>query len=323
MFQLDKQPKKVEEEYIKRFLPKLEERIKNGSKGIKLNCRQKSVLLPNWRTDKPDESILKKLLIGQPKEIKDLNDQIMSEMEGRFTNQIKLLNRLLHIFDYERVFDNSKSTSYWLARKIGRNTCTYCNRIYTFTVVRGKGKNDRERIARPTFDHWFPKDKYPLLSLSLYNLIPSCPICNSSVKGNTYFSLEKYIHPYVKEQGHPKFEFIPDKTTEVHPKWTVQIKRAEGSKEDNTIKAFALDDMYHMHGPLEVTDIMNFKECYPDNYLKTLVTKVLNDSNGKLTIQDVYSILFGTDLNPDHYLDRPLSKMKRDLLKYLKIIEVH
>lgn len=51
--------------------------------------------------------------------------------------------------------------------------------MYTKTVFDEEG----EKITRPTFDHWFAKDDHPLLALSFYNLIPSCNICNSSVKG--------------------------------------------------------------------------------------------------------------------------------------------
>lgn len=320
MFQLDKLPTVVEDEYIRRFLPKLENRIKNGNKDSRLSCKQKSVLLPKWKEELPDETILKKLLVGNPNEIKSLNDELMDKMVGIRTSRNKLQKKLLLIFDFERVFDSSKRNSYWLAQIIGRNTCTYCNRVYTFTVIHGKGKNDSERIARPTFDHWFPKDKYPLLSLSLYNLIPSCPICNSSVKGNTYFSLDKYIHPYVYESGHPDFKFVPDVTIDEHPKWSVRIEREAGSKEDNTIKAFALDDMYKMHGPLEVTDLMMFKQNYPEYYLNTLVNKVINDSKGKITPADAYRMLFGTEIDSKHFLDRPLSKMKHDLLHYIGVI---
>lgn len=36
--------------------------------------------------------------------------------------------------------------------------------------------------------------------------------------------------------------------------------------------------------------------------------------------EDVYRILFGTESVPAKFLDRPLSKMKHDILEYLGII---
>lgn len=64
-----------------------------------------------------------------------------------------------------------ESTAYWLQRQLGVKVCPYCNRMYTTTVF---GKNN----IRPDFDHFYPKSKYPYLAVSLFNLIPSCSMCN-------------------------------------------------------------------------------------------------------------------------------------------------
>ena len=37
--------------------------------------------------------------------------------------------------------------------------------------------------------------------------------------------------------------------------------------------------------------------------------------------EEVYRMLFGTESIPSKYLDRPLSKMKHDIMEYLRIIE--
>lgn len=60
------------------------------------------------------------------------------------------LRTLACVFDYDGTLGDSKSKSYWLAEHIRRNSCTYCNRQYTFTV---SGKNNDERITRPAFDY--------------------------------------------------------------------------------------------------------------------------------------------------------------------------
>lgn len=70
-----------------------------------------------------------------------------------------------------------ESTAYWLQRQLGVKVCPYCNRMYTITLF---GENK----IRPDFDHFYPKSKYPYLSVSLFNLIPSCSMCNTK-KGNT------------------------------------------------------------------------------------------------------------------------------------------
>lgn len=112
------------------------------------------------------------------------------------TNYNRINKHVKSIFNYENSFSvkddtNSKYRAYKLAENHDINTCIYCNRLYTKTVINPK------KTTRPEFDHWFPKSKYPLLALSFFNLIPSCHVCNSAVKGDRDVSLNDFIHPYV------------------------------------------------------------------------------------------------------------------------------
>lgn len=334
LFLLDK-PKAYESQYLKSMRDGLEKRIINGvvsGKKYKLNKDAKNILLPNWNTAKPDTSIIDRLFIAEPEELIRLNNTLMNELKKHYCNETKLKKLLLKIFNYEGVFDvGSKKRAFELSKNIGTQTCCYCNRQYTFTVEhkhliqdkKGKwltkdAKNKYERIARPAFDHWFPKSEYPLLSLSLYNLIPSCHICNSSAKGSAPVNLRDYIHPYVHRQGHPdiKFKAVPSVLSDT--KWTIEIERPDGSPEDNTIKLFCLDDIYKLHDPLEVKDIMDFKDNYPDGYISDLMKRLENESITKsLTKKDIFHMLFGIEYDEDKVLLRPLGKMKRDLINDL------
>ena len=140
------------------------------------------------------------------------------------------------IFNYSTFISGTKSTSYKLATILNRNTCTYCNRLYTQTVIVKKNNGaviDSDRITRPEFDHWFAKNKYPVLALSFFNLIPSCSICNSSIKGSMVFSLANFVHPYVVEQNQGfSFSYLH---ISVNGK-SVTLKAADGSKIENTAK---------------------------------------------------------------------------------------
>lgn len=321
-----KKPTNIKTDYKKRLLDGLIDRVKSGREHnkvhIELSDAAKNILLPDWNTVKPDDSILKNLLVYEPVDLKILNDHIITKLNTLSEDDKPSMGQLLKIFNYEGIFnDSNKSRAFWLAKNIQRNTCAYCNRQYIFTVEKGKGNNKDERIARPVFDHWFPKDKYPLLSISLFNLIPSCTICNSSSKGNDDLCFDDHLHPYVKEARALDFTFKASKTCEKIPKWTVKIKRPEGSKEDKTIKAFKLDEIYAVHGDLEVSDIMNFKESYPDGYLSDLFDNLLKDSNRKMTKYEIYRMLFGTEMDSEKHLDRPFSKLKHDLLKEFLNIE--
>lgn len=50
---------------------------------------------------------------------------------------------------------------------------------------------------RSALDHFYCRTYFPYLGLSLYNLVPSCTRCNSSLKGRRVMRPAKIIHPYL------------------------------------------------------------------------------------------------------------------------------
>lgn len=316
-----------EMEFLTRFQDDLVKRICNGVGNTKLSKDIKKILIPDYTEKNPNKlEIVKKLLVGNPIDALNLNNQLMKSLfhdyDANNINSLsshkKVLKKIEIVFNYSGIISGNKENSYWLAHKVGRYTCTYCNRQYTITVDSVDGKN---HLTRPQFDHWFPKENYPLLSLNLYNLIPSCSICNSSIKGRELFSLDTHIHPYLQINDNPNFIFVPQVSTGANRSWTVNLERKKGSKEDNTIKSFKLDELYDAHGELEVKDLMDFATGYTDNYLRDLYRNVLGDFTPKgYTKEDVFRMIFGAEYLPEHTLDRPLSKLKRDILKYLNVI---
>lgn len=306
--------------YKDRFLKYTVKRIKGELKGRKLSDSAKEILLPKWNTDTPDTSVLENLLTAEPVALKKLNDDLWKKLQALPCRKRPDKKRLNDVFDYEHLIDKNKKNSYWLAQLVGRNTCVYCNRTYTLTVIKKVDTKNTEYIARPTFDHWYSHAQYPLMSMSLCNLIPSCSVCNSSVKTSTSFDLATHIHPYVHEPEHPKLKFEASLKTSTTKDWTVEIKTDPGSKEEKTVEDLKLNEVYAYHGELEVKDLMEFVEKYPDDYLKDLIRKILQDSHATLKLKDVYRMLFGTEIDEKQFLDRPLSKMKHDLLKDLRVI---
>ena len=324
--------KSFETEYVNMMLPGLLSRVKNWKGKTSSYKSFRSALLPDWNLVHPVETeTLKQLLIAKPSDAHALNERLMKKLVDGYSEAIltqntlpkkyrRRLRTLICIFDYDGAIGNSKSKSYWLAEHIGRNSCTYCNRQYTFTV---SGKNNDERITRPAFDHWFPKSRFPLLSLNLYNLIPCCAVCNSGAKGDKVFQLTKFVHPYEQKDDDPKFKFVPAIADKNKGEWTVVLDRDKVAhpEVDNTIKAFELDRIYNMHGPLEVKEMMEFAQAYSNTYLLQIYNQMKKDFGAvAFSQEDVYRILFGTESVPAKFLDRPLSKMKHDILEYLGII---
>ncbi|WP_260958501.1 HNH endonuclease [Pseudomonas citri] len=98
------------------------------------------------------------------------------------------------LFDYGRFA--TKSNRDWSAYKLCMSSsyrmCPYCQQSLAVTIY----KDHKSSSLRPTLDHFYPKSEYPYLALSLYNLIPSCHTCNSSLKGTENFYTNEHLHPY-------------------------------------------------------------------------------------------------------------------------------
>ncbi|WP_458450168.1 hypothetical protein [Fibrobacter sp.] len=121
------------------------------------------------------------------------NIQVLESYKNSFNKITKKQNetrysKMMVAFGYDNFCESKKEwNAYELCKKLKVNVCPYCNREYTFTIG-----NTKEKKVRPEIDHFFPKSEYPYLSCSLYNMIPSCHICNH---GKREFG-EGILYPY-------------------------------------------------------------------------------------------------------------------------------
>jgi hypothetical protein len=187
-------------------------------------------------------------------------------------------NVVLAIFNYDH--DHNGFTkryrgrlAYEHSRELNISTCLYCNAQFTFTFDVDEGK------SRPQFDHFLYKGRYPYFAISFYNLIPSCSVCNSSVKGVKLFSIYTHLHPFLEGmEAALKFEtqiksvdfLVKKKEFELHivPRDGAQgdhITRSEGSVSD-----FAILDRYQFHRDY-AGEIIRKAHLYTDETLKALI----------------------------------------------------
>lgn len=282
MWHLDYLSKEQEDEYLNLIFDKVKKKRKEFS---------------NKRT--LSDATLKKYLISKPQKLYNLTSTIDKEI-------------IKKIFDYDIITKN-KEVSYEIAKLIGVNTCVYCNRQYVFTV----DDENNNHITRPEFDHYLPKSIYPFFALSLYNLIPSCHICNSNCKGTE--ELSKKMNPYLTDKK-DYFKFSYDIDKNIFPS-SVKIKDIDSQKKvevTELLQCFKIKEIYDYHTNLELKDLYTFATKYSDTYLRDILNKVGSDF--KFSQEEAYRILFGTELLEKKYNDRPLSKFKRDILKELRVI---
>jgi len=255
-----------------------------------------------------NEVNLRNILIGEPNVLETIKQSFNSPTE------IETINKL---FNYDGFIDkNLKSTfsfynAYHLAENLGISTCVYCNRLYTNTIISKSSKF----ISRPTFDHWYPKADYPILSLSFYNLIPSCNICNSTIKGSKKFKLISQFHPYY---DHPKqnkklnFSFTYDVTK--NNKANCKLKPFNDFTK-SSLKEMKISELYQAHNE-EINELIQLRKSYSGSFIESLQ----NILNINLTKEELYRYLFGVYFEDENLINRPLSKLKKDILTELNFI---
>lgn len=248
----------------------------------------------------------------------DIRKRKLSTMQSSIRKKYSLLRAELEkIFDYNNYFSdkNSPYSTYDLANNLDVPTCPYCNRMYTKTVINRQKNGVVNKITRPEFDHWFPKSKFPLLALSFYNLIPSCHTCNSSVKGPSDFALTTHLHPYLDENVNMQFSYEFDTNLNKH-KFKIKFDGDLDGKTQKTVEGFMLKEIYETHED-EISDLLRIRNVYSDTYLQKL-SKLLGTS---VSDEELYRLAFGTYMEEASFDKRPLSRMKRDILKELGIIK--
>lgn len=229
---------------------------------------------------------------------------------------------LKKIINYESFSSKSRSyCAYVLAEKLSIRTCLYCNRQYTLTIIKNK-----DQITRPEFDHFFSQSKHRLLALSIFNLIPSCHICNSTLKGITEFNLSKNFHPYVHDlTNHYKYTFVPYEVASVlgsNSKLKIKIEvevgaNPESSRISNSKDVFKLEEIFNGHTE-EVKDLFDVRYKLSEKYLDQLSHTYRNLNISK---EEMYRFAFGVYYEEVNFIKRPFSKLKSDLLKELGIID--
>lgn len=164
------------------------------------------------------------------------------------------------IFDYSGFISKNKAgwNAYELCKLSKYRTCPYCNQAYAFTVVQQhdivKGKTVKS--FRPTLDHFLPKSRFPHLAISLNNLVPSCSICNSSLKGSIDFHAEEHLHPF--EDAESISFSLADSAGQLvdlrsnidkdNHQLTLQVKFSGSCvPSTNSVKTFLVRERYEMH----------------------------------------------------------------------------
>ncbi|MCG3797052.1 hypothetical protein LT343_27555 [Bacillus toyonensis] len=219
----------------------------------------------------------------------------------------QLNEEISKVIDYDLIEDDER---HQILYNYGIEVCPYCNRNYI-----SKYKKDGKLRTTADLDHFYPKSKFQLFSLSLYNFVPSCQICNSR------FKLAKgveIINPYTQKIDYTKFKFEyslkPESTLGVffneENSFDVKINCTDTNYIQH-INLFELENLYNTHKVI-VGELLYKKEAYNNTYSE-LINNLFDEMN--LTQSEKETFLFGIEMDEELFYKRPLSKLIFDIVR--------
>ncbi|RGJ64380.1 hypothetical protein [Dorea formicigenerans] len=229
---------------------------------------------------------------------------------GNYSSNKILADELLdNIFRYDRY--SKRRVAVEVLKKMKVTVCPYCNRQYIFTLSNGH--------VRPQFDHYYPKSRYPYLALSLYNMIPSCSICNMA-KSSLDTLKEPILYPFVEEMGSEAKFVIKGKQNGnfvrmlqgISNEFIIDLNTTNARNEAvilNQMTKLHLNDLYNEHKGY-VMDIIKSKYVNSPERINELFLSfpTLFDS-----YEDVKNLLYMTNIQKEAWGNRPLSKLTYDI----------
>lgn len=204
---------------------------------------------------------------------------------------------------------NGKYNASVLVTKLGIRVCPYCNRNHINNV--DFGKRGMKRTSQ--LDHFYSKDKYPFLSMSFYNLIPSCPSCNL-IKNNKAISFSPYDSDSAME-NQAIFNYSIQNANFLFDESEIVVEIVDTIPDNlmKNIEVLGLKQQYRFHNDI-VYDLIKRHRLYPESKLNEISKDFPDLFKNK---NEMRRILYGNHIHSSDLWKRPLSKLTKDIIDRL------
>lgn len=204
--------------------------------------------------------------------------------------------------DYDKL---TKDYRHKLISSLKTHCCPYCNRQYITSWC-----DDLSEHTTSDLDHFYPKSIYELFSLSLFNFIPSCQICNSRQKLN---KVSDILYPYEEGMGH-------------EIRFRVEPNQKNGSEDESDISSLLINlflgknnSIYPISSSESVDIYKDFKLIIDTENADSCIRGKANNSITMFNLEALYKnhldealkIIFIIRM----YLDGSYSKSREDIWK--------
>lgn len=198
-----------------------------------------------------------------------------------------------------------------LVQKYNIKCCPYCNENYI---------HNREKNSMAQLDHFYPRSKYPIFAICLYNLVPSCSVCNH-IKTTKDVKVSPHNHKYdfseLKLSYEPLCMNYLNNDDYIEIKFTFKNEQGQFSQDMKiNLSEMKIEESYKAHRDY-VREILKKALIYNDSVKNSLLRnypELFHDE------EELTQIIFGNYISEDALLKRPLSKLTMDLLSELNII---
>lgn len=195
--------------------------------------------------------------------------------------------------------------------KFALSVCPYCNENYI--INRDKNK------AMAQLDHFYSREKYPLFSICLYNLVPACYACNH-IKQAKALSVSPYDQNI--DFNSMKISYEPKSANWLNDHTEISINfnpiNADGEKIYRNIRTLQIEGSYKYHSDY-VQEILKKEVVYSNSRLNELLIKFPSLFSSE---EELLRLVFGNYIKEVDLNRRPLSKLTKDILEELGVIKV-
>jgi hypothetical protein len=251
--------------------------------------------------------------------IDNLENIIKSDITKIQTEYLTLLHhcstkekkKIENIFNYSAYRQKDKFMEHF--KKLNVKSCPFCNNNYVYFYKEGAKKFN----TLATLEHYYPKAKFPHLSLSFYNLIPSCSTCNSKFKGKDDLYLGKILHPYFDDFNEKANFSVSVASFPINKNIDLEVNlKSNDEKCKKSIERFQLEKIYKQHNDI-AKEIWNKAQVYNESRIDELYDEFYQKLG--YTKEDVKNMVFCNYLHKEDINKRNHSKLTQDILKQFEI----
>lgn len=236
-------------------------------------------------------------------------DKIETGFSARNYQHKEIFKSCINVYDE---FSKNKVNKF-IQNESKIKVCPYCNRDYI---------NSREDQSSAQMDHFYSKNYFPFLAISLYNLIPTCATCNRIKSDKIEW---KFVSPFDDEylfDDELRFEYDINKKK---IKFVTQNNYKDRCLRVN-IERLKLEEAYVIHDSL-IEEYVDKKSTYVDSLIDEIGKSLLewgisNPIPGKSYDKNQFiEHLYGKKIEPEEYIHTSLGKLKHDILKSIGVYD--